>query len=125
MGLGQYFRFLPLLFTYRTINTKKPLGGVLADDEKKFIIENDEVNFEKLSLLLQKLPQELLFIFKAMHIIGVHNRRSGGTTRDRLIRFTDASIDAMNEGSTKCYTGGLKLIFRFKIWLFENLFWAF
>jgi hypothetical protein len=30
MGMGQYYRYLPLLFTYRTINTKKPLGGELA-----------------------------------------------------------------------------------------------
>lgn len=27
LGMGQYFRYLPLLFTYRTINAKKPLGG--------------------------------------------------------------------------------------------------
>jgi len=52
MGMGEYFRYLPLLFTYRTINAKKPLGGPLAKEEIKFLKGNDEINFEKLSYLL-------------------------------------------------------------------------
>ena len=68
--MGEYFRYLPLLFTYRTINAKKPLGGKITKDEIKFLKSNDEVNFEKLSLLMQRLPSEVVFIFKAMHIIG-------------------------------------------------------
>ena len=52
MGMGEYFRYLPLLFTYRTINAKKPLGGKITKDEIKFLKSNDEVNFEKLSLLM-------------------------------------------------------------------------
>lgn len=122
LGIGQYFRYLPLLFTYRTINAKKPLGGLFSEEEKKFIVGNDEINFEKLSLLMQKLPQEMIFIFKAMHIIGVHNRRSGGTTRERLIQFTETSIDALNENSTALYREISKLLFRIKLWVFEYLF---
>jgi aarF domain-containing kinase len=34
MGLGEYYRYLPLLFTYRTINSTKPLGATLAPEEK-------------------------------------------------------------------------------------------
>ena len=30
LNMGEYFRYLPLLFTYRTINAKKPLGGVIT-----------------------------------------------------------------------------------------------
>ena len=51
MGMGQYFRYLPLLFTGRTINSKKPLGGNITEDEKAFIKGNDEVNFDKISHL--------------------------------------------------------------------------
>ena len=53
MGIGEYFRYLPLLFTYRTINAKKPLGGTVSKEEKEFLVNNDEVNFEKISFLLQ------------------------------------------------------------------------
>ena len=34
LGIGDYYRFLPVLFTYRTINTTKPLGGGPAPEEK-------------------------------------------------------------------------------------------
>ena len=51
LNMGEYFRFLPLLFTYRTINAKKPLGGQITKDEIEFLKSNDEVNFEKFSYL--------------------------------------------------------------------------
>ncbi len=52
LGIGQYFRYLPLLFTYRTINAKKPLGATVAKEEIEFLKGKDEVNFEKISFLL-------------------------------------------------------------------------
>ena len=52
LGIGEYYRYLPLLFTYRTINTLKPLGGGLAPEEKDFIVNNDELNMDKLGALL-------------------------------------------------------------------------
>ena len=51
MGIKEYFRYLPLLFTYRTINTTKPLGGKLVDEEKEFLMDNDEVNMDKIGML--------------------------------------------------------------------------
>ena len=59
LGIGSYFRYLPLIFTYRTINAKKPLGGRITKEEIKFLKGNDEVNFDKMSLLLQNLPTEV------------------------------------------------------------------
>jgi aarF domain-containing kinase len=52
LGIGEYYRYLPLLFTYRTINAKKPLGSTVTPEEKAFLMNNDEVNFEKISFLL-------------------------------------------------------------------------
>ena len=96
MGINEYFRYLPLLFTYRTINAKKPLGGPVAKEEIEFLKGRDEVNFEKISFLLQRMPSEIIFIFKAMHIVGLHNARSGGNTRRRLLDFTYDCIDALS-----------------------------
>lgn len=53
LGIGEYFRYLPLLFTYRTINAKKPLGGPVSKEEIAFLKGKDEVNFEKISFLMQ------------------------------------------------------------------------
>jgi len=127
LGMGQYFRYLPLLFTYRTINAKKPLGGSITKEEIAFLKGNDEVNFEKVSLLLQELPTEVVFIFKAMHVIGLHNRRSGGTTRERLIKFTDLSIQGVSQSEkySPPYEFMLRMGFRLKLLIFERLFWLY
>jgi aarF domain-containing kinase len=52
LGIGEYFRYLPLLFTYRTINATKPLGAPVSKEEVQFLKGKDEVNFEKISFLL-------------------------------------------------------------------------
>ena len=70
LGIDEYYRYLPILFTYRTINTTKPLGAKGMPEEKTFLLENNEGNLEKVGTLLQKLPTDIVFIFKAMHIIG-------------------------------------------------------
>jgi len=52
LGIGEYYRYLPVLFTYRTINTTKPLGGKPAPEEKEFVVANDEGNLDKIGNLL-------------------------------------------------------------------------
>jgi len=125
MGIGEYYRYLPLLFTYRTINTTKPLGGRPVKEERNYLVNNDEVNMEKIGGLLQKLPTDLVFIFKAMHIIGVHNMRCGGNTRERILNFTDYSIQAIGQNYSMVYQRWLKIMFWFKLFLFENCFWLY
>ena len=38
MGVGEYYRYLPILFTYRTINSRKPFAARFNKDEKKFMV---------------------------------------------------------------------------------------
>eukprot|EP00347_Sterkiella_histriomuscorum_P003302 403364806 len=125
LGIGEYFRYLPLLFTYRTINAKKPLGATVAKEEIEFLKGNDEVNFEKISFLMQQLPSEIVFIFKAMHIIGVHNARSGGQTRKRLLLFTQDAITALSYRHSIFYRFWLNLKFWIKLIIFEKAFWLY
>lgn len=66
MGIGDYFWYLPLFFTFWTINSTKKLGHPgITDEEKEYLKENDEVNMEKVSHLLSVLPAEICFITKA------------------------------------------------------------
>ena len=58
-----------------------------------------------------------------MHIIGLHNRRSGGTTRNRLLKFTDYSIEAIS--GADFYNMTMRMGFRLKLMIFENLFWLY
>lgn len=59
MGIGEHYRYLPLLFTYRTINSTKPLGGKFTKEEGEFVRNNDEMNFEKIGMLTEKLPANM------------------------------------------------------------------
>ena len=103
LGIGEYYRYLPLLFTYRTINTTKKLGGPLHPEEREFLKSNDEINFEKVGSLMEVIPTDLLFIFKAMHMISVHNSRSGGTSRQRILTFSEYCIKAKTMKFTWIY----------------------
>lgn len=96
MGIGEYYRYLPLLFTYRTINSTKPMGGKLDPEEKKYLTSQDEIDLDRVGMLLQKLPTDVVFIFKAMHMVGVHNSRTGGTTRSRILNFTQYACDGLS-----------------------------
>ena len=60
-----------------------------------------------------------------MHIIGLHNFRAGGSTRDRILTFSDYCIQALCERFSTFYLWYLRLHFRFKLYLFENWFWAY
>jgi aarF domain-containing kinase len=125
MGIGEYYRYLPLLFTYRTINTTKKLGSGPAPEEKEFLMGNDEINMDKLGMLMQKLPTDLIFIFKASHIVSVHNQRAGGTTRDRLYAYTGRSIESLSANYSVFYRWYLRASFWLKVFLFEHAFWLY
>ena len=71
------------------------------------------------------MPSEIIFIFKAMHIIGIHNARSGGSTRHRLKQFTYDSIDALADHHTFFYRWWLLIKFWFKLFVFEKSFWLY
>lgn len=89
MGLGNHYRYLPLLFTYRTINSTKPLGASYTKDEKSFVRDNDELNFEKIGMLTERLPSNICFIFKTAQYTLIHNKRLGGSVRYQLFSFSD------------------------------------
>lgn len=103
MGIGEYYRYLPLLFTYRTINSTKPMGGKLAPDERDYFKSQEEIDLDKVGMLLQRLPTDVVFIFKAMHIVGVHNARAGGSTRNRILQFTEYSCEGVSQNESYVY----------------------
>ena len=60
-----------------------------------------------------------------MHIVSVHNVRAGGTSRERMLTFSDYSIKALTEKFTIFYYWYMKSAFKFKLMLFERAFWLY
>lgn len=119
LGLGEYYRYLPLILTYRTVSSRGPLGASLTDAEKRALHTSNEISFEKVTTLLQLLPPDLMFIIRTSNLIGIHNQRLGGSSRDRFLTFTDHAIRAVS--SNRLVYWWNKLIFWFKIIFWERL----
>lgn len=98
LGLGEYFRYLPLILLYRTMSSTKPIGETMTVDERRNLHKSNEITFEKLTNLMQRLPPDLIFISRTSNLIAINNLKLGGTTRHRLMKFTDFSLQALYKG---------------------------
>lgn len=95
----EHIEFLPLIFFYRTIKSKKKLGEAFSKEERQYLRSKDLVTLENINSLLRSMPPEIMFIIRAANLVGIHNALLGGTTRDRLLTFTEYSV----KNSTKSY----------------------
>lgn len=119
LGLGEYYRYLPLILTYRTLNSRGPLGANLTDTERRALHTSNDITFGKVTKLLQLLPPDLMFIIRTNNLIGIHNLRLGGTSRERFLTFTDHAIRAVSPNRFVYWWN--KMIFWFKILFWERL----
>ena len=101
------------------IGTKK-LGDSFTAEEKLALKIKNDLNFDNVGFLLQLIPFEVLLIFKAMHLVTVHNKRFGVRNRLKFMRFTDEAINALSLSSslTMAYWR-YRLTFLIRVFLFE------
>lgn len=120
LGIGEYYRYLPLILTYRTIDSRKPIGEIMTQTERQKLHSNNEVTFEKITRLMQTLPPDLIFIIRTSNLIALHNVKLGGTTRQRLLLYTDYSFKGLYKSKILYYWQK----FKFLIWrlIFEYFY---
>ena len=141
-GVNEYYRYLPMIFTHRTLNSKtfidlyilnlwsqfiiqfnlgkKKLGESFTQEEKDYMKSRNDLDFDSIGFLLQKLPWEIILIFKATHLVSMHNKRFSFNHRMKFLRFTDYWILGLllgNYSSFRYWT--MKLSFMIKVLLFE------
>jgi len=110
-GLGNFYKYLPLILTYRTVNSKKPLGAIISEEEKRELHVSDDLSFDKISRLMQSLPPDIMFIVRTSNLVAIHNRNLGGCTKDRLVLYTDYAFESL-------YTSKLQYYFqKFLFWM--------
>ncbi|CAI2365922.1 unnamed protein product [Moneuplotes crassus] len=115
---GTHYRYLPILFTYRTIDSQKPLGESFRRDEKQLLKVSNDLSLENIGFLLQKLPWDLILIFKACHFVTIHNKKFGIKSRERFFRFTDHCMISLSNNSRMSYYK-MKLSFYLKLFFLE------
>ena len=78
------------------------------------------VTFEKINHLMQALPPDMLFVIRASNLVAIHNATLGGTTRSRLLNFTDLAFQNIYQGKGLSYYWA-KIIFYARVFLFEKM----
>lgn len=121
-GIGRHYKYLPLIFTYRTMTSRKSLGKKMTNEEIKMLKSNDDLNMENIGFLVQKLPWDIILIFKATHLITIHIAKFGTNDRTKIFRFNKYCIQALVGASSGISYWMLKLTMMFKILLFEYCF---
>lgn len=86
-GINKHYKYLPLIFTYRTMTSTKKLGKKMTSEEIKILRQKDDLNMENIGFLIQQLPWDIILIFKATHLINVHISKFGEEDRTRILRF--------------------------------------
>ncbi|KAI9912083.1 hypothetical protein PsorP6_009535 [Peronosclerospora sorghi] len=85
LNVGNFARYMPLLFTYRSINHKGSLDAAMTDSERKKLNEDlRRLRFSNLTDFLEQLPPDMLFVFRTNNMIRALNKDLGGTTRERF-----------------------------------------
>ena len=78
-----------------------------------------------MSFLFQKLPQEIIFILKALHLCAVNNIRAGGNRRERLFKYAESALDGANEHMSPMGRTLSSWMWRMRIMIFEYAFWLY
>ena len=60
-----------------------------------------------------------------MHMVGIHNSRTGGSTRERILNFTGYACDGISQSQSRFYRWYLRYRFTLRLFFFENFFWLF
>ena len=58
-------------------------------------------------------------------MVGLHNMRAGGNTRDRLYTMNKFAIKGLSEKESMFYEWYLRVSFWLKLMMFERLFWLY
>jgi hypothetical protein len=90
----------------------------MSEEDRKTLKMNSDLSFNALGFLLQKLPWDIILIFKASHFVSIHNKRFGVGSREKFMSFTDSSIEALSKKSTMQFYF-LKFQFYIRLALFE------
>lgn len=104
LKIGKYAKYLPLLFTYRTIQHKGRLEASMSPAEREELTKDlGSIRFSNVSDFLEQLPRDMLFVFRTNNMIRALNKDLGSTTRER---FSIMGNYAVKGHSTYYYENG-------------------
>lgn len=117
LGIGKYYKYLPMILLWRVKNNPK-LGQRIDKKQIREYQKKGLVGFEVINHIMQKLPEHMLFIIRASNLVAIHNGLLGGSTRQRLIAFSNNAYSTLYQNT---FSRRFNLwVMRVKLFLFEN-----
>lgn len=110
-GIGEYYKYLPLVLLWRSKNTKK-LGEMIPEADRVRLQKSELVSFEIINYIMQKIPEHMIFIIRASNLVAIHNLTLGGTMRDRFLTFTNSAYRKLYPGWFSYWMQRVYLFFR-------------
>ncbi|CAI5743522.1 unnamed protein product [Peronospora destructor] len=112
LNVGAVAKYLPLLFTYRTINHKGRLDAAMSESERNKLSDAfKSVRFSNVTDFLEQLPRDMLFVFRTNNMIRGLNKDLGGTTRERFSIMGNYAVSghfAFHSASAEAGCGGIR-----------------
>jgi aarF domain-containing kinase len=121
-GIGDKYRYLPLVFLFKSQNTRKLGANIVKEDVAK-IKEQDVLSFSNIYSLLEEFPDDFLLIIRASNLIAMRNVILGGSHRERLLKFTRIAFSEKYKGRMAFYLNWIS--FRFKLMFYESFFFLY
>ncbi len=95
LGIDDYFIYLPMAFTFRTMGSKKAIGYRWTEEDRRKLNNEEFITAENISCLMQRLPDNYLMILKTVNLVATHNRLLGNSGRHRMFTFLREALRSL------------------------------
>ncbi|KAK1432452.1 hypothetical protein QVD17_09349 [Tagetes erecta] len=96
-GIGRYAKYLPLIFTGRTINSRAAFGDGMPDEEKTNLKrEVKSLSVGDISEFMESLPSEFLTVLRTDALVRSLNSKLGSSQRERLVVYANYALHGLS-----------------------------
>ncbi|MBA0791066.1 hypothetical protein Gohar_015666 [Gossypium harknessii] len=102
-GVGKYYRYLPIIFSGRTIDSKSGIGkGMLVEEQKKLKQHLKALKMEDISSFMESLPSNFLIILRTDELLRSTVSKLGASKWVRLLTYGKYASLGLSPKSNPC-----------------------
>ncbi|XP_076955596.1 uncharacterized protein LOC143630486 [Bidens hawaiensis] len=96
-GIGKYAKYLPLIFTGRTINSKAAFGeGMSVEEKTNLKQEVKSLGIGDVSEFMESLPSEFLTVLRTDALVRSLTSKLGYSQRERLLVYANYALRGLS-----------------------------
>ncbi|KAL8231809.1 hypothetical protein R6Q57_001587 [Mikania cordata] len=97
-GIGKYAKYLSLIFTGRTINSKAAFGdGMSVEEKTKLKQEVKSLSIGDVSEFMESLPSEFLTVLRTDALVRSLTSKLGSSQRERLVVYANYALHGLSK----------------------------